>query len=163
MPKTLKPAEKRARKVTYSEEVAQTILDRLSAGERWRRIAGTDGMPSEATLFLWRDRYPEFAKAYRLAKQAGADARADAVLDVAEAATPATVSVARAHIGALKWHVDRDDRIWRREEPDLGEGRVLVVRFRHFERYVADDGVTRVREVPLPPHDGAAAEEGAGE
>lgn len=134
-------------RVQYSATLADKILRRLGAGERWRSIAGLGGMPAYGTLYSWRAAHPEFAKALAQAKQAGADARADAVLDVAEAATAETIPVDRMHIGALKWHVERDDKIWRKDEPDKGMGRTLIVRIRRFERYVAEDGSTQVREI----------------
>ena len=146
-----KAADTRKARVYYSAKVVRPLLERLAAGERWTHIAGTEGMPGYHALYVWRDKYPDFAEALARAMQAGADARADAVLDVAEAATAETASVDRMHIGALKWRVDRDDKRWpRKDEPDRGEGRVLVVRVRRFETYVAEDGTQQVREI-MPP------------
>ena len=70
------------------------------------------------------------------------------MLDVAEATTKETLSEDRVKIGALKWHVQRDDKMLAvRDEPDLGAGRKLIIEVRQFERYVAEDGTTQVREV----------------
>lgn len=136
---------KRKSPVLYTPEVAEEICRRLAAGERWHAIAGKDGLPTHTAPYKWRKDRPEFREAFDLARRVGADGRADQVLDVAEAATPATVSVARAHIGALKWHVDRETKLYA-EEKDLGGSCRIVVEVRRFERVVGEDGTAFVRE-----------------
>jgi hypothetical protein len=151
--RTQAPAGNRKAAVAYSQDLAEKILDRIAAGARWKTIAGKRGMPAACTLYRWEKRDPEFAEALAAARRAGAEWRADAVLDVAEAATKETVQVDRLHIGALKWRVDRDTKIYglKPDEPDLGAGRKLIIEVRRFERFTDDDGVVRVRELlPAP-------------
>jgi hypothetical protein len=135
--------------VRYSEAVTRKICERLARGERWSKISGADGLPSQTTLYQWTKRYPDFRAAVQEAKRMGADARADMVLAIAEGATPETLSVDRMHISSLKWHVERDDKqLGRQDEPDLGAGRKLIIVVRDFERYTAPDGSTQVRVAP---------------
>ena len=142
----------RRRPVKYSAKLAQEICERLASGERWNAIAGEGRLPTHSAPYKWAKKYPAFHEAWWDAHRIGADARADQVLDIAETATAESLSVDRAHIDALKWHVGRDDkRLAVRDEPDLGAGRKVVIVVRQFERYTADDGSTKIREVPPKP------------
>lgn len=53
---------------TYSEEIACAICDRLEQGEPLYRICPGPGMPSLQTVYNWLRRHPQFAEAYRSAK-----------------------------------------------------------------------------------------------
>lgn len=135
--------------VKYSRGLAGEIIDRLAEGERLSAIARERGYPCRQCIYAWAKRYPEFGEALVAARRLGADARADKVLDIAEAATKDSLMVDRLHIGALKWHVDRDAKAYgaRADEPDLGAGRNLVIRVRRFERVVREDGTAHVQEI----------------
>ena len=76
-----------SREIKYTLELAQEICARIGRGEIWSRICGTDGMPEYSTLYRWRDKYPEFAEAWALAKAAAKEVRADEVLAVSMEAT----------------------------------------------------------------------------
>lgn len=142
--------------VRYSRGLASDIIDRLAEGERLAAIGRERGYPCRQCVYAWAKRYPEFGEALTTAKRLGADARADKVLDIAEAATKESIPVDRLQIGALKWHVDRDTKAYgaKPDEPDLGGGRKLIIEVRRFERYTDDEGVVRVREIL--PSKGAA-------
>ena len=140
--------------VMYTEEKGQEICERLAAGERWRDMANTKGMPGYSVPYNWAKQHPAFGRQWVYARRIGADMRADEALTIAETATKETLPVDRFHVGTLKWHVDRDAKLYgpRKDEPDLGAGRTFVIRVRQFERYVDEDGVSRVREIEaLPP------------
>lgn len=151
---------KRKAPVMYTPELGEEICERLAAGERWSDMADTARMPGYSVPYKWAKRDREFGFNWRFALQIGANARADEVLTVAETATKETLPVDRVHIGALKWHVDRDTKLYgpRPDEPDMGAGRRLLVYVRRFERYIDETGEPQVRELPPPP----AAPEGQG-
>lgn len=149
-PQSGRTNKKRRSPVRYSQALADRILERLGEGERWSAIAGEPGLPTHTVVYKWGQRNAEFARAWAAAQRMGANVRADRVLDIAEKSTPETLSVDRAHIGALKWHVDRDAKVWglREEEPDRGKpGQTLIIRVRQFTLYTDETGVERVREV----------------
>lgn len=148
-PKRLHRAKGKRPSVHYTQEIADEILERIASGERWTKITRRRGMPSRCTLYYWLNQDPEFRAAYRRAQQAGADARADKVLDIAEAATNETLNVDKFHVTSLKWHVDRDTKLFgpRPDEPDLGAGRHIVIEVRRFVRVEREDGSAFVREV----------------
>jgi hypothetical protein len=135
--------------VSYSKALAKELCERLAAGERWRNLAGTEGMPSHAAPYRWARTNPEFRADFQLAKRVGADMRADRVLEIAEGATNATLNVDKFHVGSLKWHVERETKLWgpQPDEPDLGAGRTLIIRVRQFERVERPDGGAFMREI----------------
>lgn len=139
--------------VKFTPEVAEELLERLSSGERWGDFAATERMPGYAAPYGWAKRDKEFRAAFELAKRVGADMRADHALSVAETSTKETLPVDRFHVGTLKWHVDRDTKLYgpMPDEPDLGAGRRLMVYVRRFERYIDENGKPQVREVTTPP------------
>jgi hypothetical protein len=134
------------RPVGYSHRLANQILDLMAEGERLSGIGRRPKFPCRQTIYEWAKRDPEFGEAFAVAQLLGVDARADKVLDIAEAATKETLAVDRLHVGSLKWHVARDDKA-KGDEPDRGAGRFLDIRIRQFERVVRDDGSAYVREV----------------
>jgi hypothetical protein len=148
-PQRLARKSKRRSPIFYSPELGERICERLAAGERWHNMAGKPGLPTHATIYKWADDHPAFGAAFALAKRAGADGRADRALNVAEAATKESLPVDRFHVGTLKWTIERDDKAYgrRKDEPDLGAGRRLIVEMRQFERVVREDGTAFVREI----------------
>jgi hypothetical protein len=143
--------------VRYSRAVAREICERLAAGERWHRFCNTARMPSYHCLYKWRLRHPEFAEAYAQAMEMAADLHADRALDVAEEATPATVTSDRLHVSTLQWHAGKaaPERWGSKAEAAVvkeGGPRRLTIRIRQFERAWREDGTPYVREV-LPSKD----------
>jgi transposase-like protein len=136
-----------SREIKYSQELAQEICARIGRGAVWSRISGTDGMPEYSTLYRWRDKYPEFAEAWALAKVAGNEFRADEVLAVSEEATRETIQEDRLLVGSLKWHVARADSLAAKSNDWVSGRRRLVIRIREFERAWRADGTPYVREI----------------
>lgn len=134
----------------YSEKIAAEIVRRLANGESWLAMANTGQMPSHSTLYIWRDRYPEFGAALRWAREGAADLKADLALEVAEKATSATVSSDRLHYQALMKRAafDAPER-WseRVRAPAKAEPVEVTFHVRHFERVVGKDGKAYVREI----------------
>lgn len=71
----------------YSEELADTICERLAAGESMRSISRDEIMPSSATMFSWLRSKPEFLEQYERAKEESADALVEEMLDIADDGT----------------------------------------------------------------------------
>lgn len=71
----------------YTEEIADTICERISAGESLRRILKTEGMPSMATVMRWLLNIPDFDSKYARARQLQAEVWADEMIDIADDST----------------------------------------------------------------------------
>ena len=111
----------------YTEEIADAVCARLSAGESMRSVCRDESLPSAVTLYAWMRKYPEFLKRYGQAKQESADAFAEDIVDIADeaplivvvdiggniqfddkgqplmAATTVSVAHARLRVDARKW------------------------------------------------------------
>lgn len=81
------------------------ILALLAEGKSVRSIAKIEGMPKLRTIMEWLRTDPEFASLYGKAKQDGADAWAEDILDLAHEALdhPEKANAYRVAIDALKW------------------------------------------------------------
>jgi terminase small subunit-like protein len=69
---------------TYTEDVANTILERLSAGEPLAQICRDEGMPAVRTVSDWKASHPVFAEAFGIARDEGFDAIALDALGIAD-------------------------------------------------------------------------------
>lgn len=67
----------------FSQELFDTICDRLAGGESLRSICADEDMPSQVSVFKWIGRDEELAKQYARAREAQADAIFDEVLHIA--------------------------------------------------------------------------------
>tara|TARA_R110000822_G_scaffold259919_2_gene384996 strand:+ start:4780 stop:5223 length:444 start_codon:yes stop_codon:yes gene_type:complete len=73
------------RPTVYSDEIAQSILDKMCAGLSMREICKTDNMPARSTVMLWISTNREsFSDRYAKAYQARAYYWADEILDIAD-------------------------------------------------------------------------------
>lgn len=134
----------------FCKAVAREIVKRIADGESWLSMCNTGRLPCHSTLYVWRDRHPDFAAALRWAREAAADLKADKALAVAEKATAATVTSDRLHFQALMQRAAFDapgqwnDKARPPETPQKVE---VVFRVRHFERVVGPDGKAQVKEI----------------
>lgn len=73
---------------SYTPEVAEEILRRLSEGESLRSICRDDHLPAESTVRLWAvDDIHGFSAQYARARDVGLDAVADELLEISDDAT----------------------------------------------------------------------------
>jgi hypothetical protein len=72
------------RKSTYTHEIAEAILERLSKGEPLAQICRDEGMPAARTVQDWCDVNPEFAAGYARARADGYDVIAADCLKIAD-------------------------------------------------------------------------------
>lgn len=137
--------------VRYSHALAEEICARTAQGETWLAMGGRGGLPVSKTLYLWLDRYPEFADAYATARQRAGESFADRALSVAENATAASVQRDRLLVGTLRWRasVAAPHLFGLKAPPASGQPlRKVIFEVRRFERVVGPDGVAYARELP---------------
>jgi hypothetical protein len=98
----------RGRPTLYSRKLAQAICDKLADGLPIAHICRSgEDMPDRGTVRRWERRNAEFRRMITASREAGADALCDLVLPIANAATPATVNVARLKFDAIRWLVSK--------------------------------------------------------
>lgn len=68
----------------YTEEIADSICERLKQGESLRKICADEGMPSDATVREWALKREGFSSKYAEARQIGYSALAEEILDIAD-------------------------------------------------------------------------------
>lgn len=155
--KTARARERQPRRkqVRYSQQLAETICARLSAGEAWHRMCEEDGMPSYAAFYAWRRRYPAFAQAVEAALQAAADYYADRALEVAQAATKETVTRDRLEVSTLLTRAKTAKAQAQKAEAAAASKLPPIIRYvfeaRRFETVTGEDGKLYVREIPPEP------------
>jgi len=88
---------------TYSQGVAEEVIQRLCEGESVTGIGRDPTMPAHSTIFLWRRRRPEFERAYQTAKEVCAERLCDRGAELADAATPQTAYLTHVRLAHLRW------------------------------------------------------------
>lgn len=72
------------RPTDYSEELTDTICERIADGESLRTICSDDDMPNKSTVLRWLAKHQEFATKYAHARDAQADVFVDEMTDIAD-------------------------------------------------------------------------------
>ncbi len=91
----------------YSDELAQSILDRLAEGESLRMICDADEMPNRSTVARWLDGDEIFATKYARVREVQGDFMDDLILETANKCTPETAPADRVKIDAYKWRASK--------------------------------------------------------
>jgi len=73
-----------ARPSEYNKIKAAKICEQLAMGKSLRTVCEDEEMPSVFTVYYWMGKYPEFSEQYARAKQDGAEAWAEEILDIAD-------------------------------------------------------------------------------
>jgi len=130
------------RPTLYTQELADTICERLSNGESMRSIARDESMPAMSSLFKWLREIEAFSQQYAISKEESADALFEELLDIAdnstndymmrqsksgeeyEAVNPEAIARSRLRVDTRKWALSKlkpkkyGDRIAVAGEPD---------------------------------------------
>ena len=78
---------KRAKRVTYSEEVFEQVCELLETGMHMSETGKLDGMPNRSTLYRWCQKHDDLAPRIARARDLGFDERAERAVAEAKAAT----------------------------------------------------------------------------
>lgn len=91
--------------VTYSDELFNTICDRLSEGESLRKICEDAEMPSKSNVLKWIRDSKELQDQYARAKQESSDAWAEEMIDIIKDTKEDSNAIqkARLQIDTMKW------------------------------------------------------------
>jgi len=93
---------------TYTDEIANYICEQIAEGRGLRAICREDSMPGRQTILDWLNndsdpRFAAFRAKYARAREAQGDFLDEQMQDVADAARPEDVQVARLKIDTMKW------------------------------------------------------------
>jgi hypothetical protein len=94
------------RPLTYSDEIATIICDRLAADEcSLSEICREDDMPSLSTVYRWRRDIPAFRENYTRAREDQGHSVADKIRDVREQVRSGVLAPDQARVIAdtIKW------------------------------------------------------------
>jgi len=72
---------------SFTQELADTICERIADGESLRTICINEDMPNKATVFRWLAAKPEFSDQYARAREIQADTIFDEMIDIADDAS----------------------------------------------------------------------------
>lgn len=89
----MKAAKKMGRPSKYTPEQAVAICERIRKGEWLHKIAGTEGLPPEATLYRWLDDNEDFRELYARAREDRTDRMAAEMLEIADDSAEDTIFV----------------------------------------------------------------------
>lgn len=99
-----------ARPTVMTQEVRETICEKLAAGESLRSICREDDMPAVSTVLLAvvQDR-DGFSEQYMQARTAGGFSHADRIIDTVDRVSTGEIDPqsARAMLDGLKWAAER--------------------------------------------------------
>lgn len=95
-----KPNRKQGRPTKFTQELADTICERMANGETLRAVC-RDIRLAPSTVIEWTMNNKEFSEHYAQARQKQADAYADMILD--EAFNSHDAQIGRLRVDALKW------------------------------------------------------------
>lgn len=93
----------------FDKRAADEICVRIACGESLAQICRDSHMPRYSAIFEWLKQEPGFAENYARAREASADADADAISDIAARTLSGEFdpNAARVAIDALKWTAGR--------------------------------------------------------
>lgn len=93
----------------FSEELAQTICERIANGESLRQVCQDENLPCRETVYSWIRSNSEFLDQYAQAKEWQRDLLLDEIIELADKATPTAqgVQLAKLRIDVRKWLISR--------------------------------------------------------
>lgn len=98
------------RPTIYSDELAQSICEKLMVGMSLRKICAIDGMPAMSTVMQWLSSgNQDFMEQYAHARTIQAEYLLDESLDIADATIAETAEVAKSklQIDTRKWMIEK--------------------------------------------------------
>jgi len=102
-----KDPRKPGRPGKFTPQLVADLCDRLGEGETLTAICEDPAMPSMSCVHVWLRQDLQFRRDYLQARQVQADRLFDELRDVARAATPRTVAVARLNCDVIRWQAAR--------------------------------------------------------
>lgn len=94
-------------KFVWTKELIDKLCSELASGKPMYKLAGTQGFPSEHTIYLEMARNEEFAEEIAKARKAQQDYEVDKCIEMADNATEADWQVVKLRIWARQWRASK--------------------------------------------------------
>jgi len=111
------PKNSRGRPSIYTKDLVDRICIRLSLGESVRSICKDPEMPSQALIYQWLYRHPDFLEQYTRAREEQAETHADEIVDIADE-TPALLEVKDKDGNVVDIKLDSAYIAWQKQRID---------------------------------------------
>ena len=111
------PKNSRGRPSIYTKDLVDRICIRLSLGESVRSICKDPEMPSQALIYQWLYRHPDFLEQYTRAREEQAETHADEIVDIADE-TPALLMVKDKDGNVVDIKLDSAYIAWQKQRID---------------------------------------------
>lgn len=115
---------------TYTDEMGDKICDLLTQGKSLRKICESDEFPAASTVYVWLDRFPDFAERYVRAREAATEDMLEDILAIADD-PQIEVQDKRVRIDTRKWAMGKlkPKKYGERQQVDVGnkDGETLKV------------------------------------
>lgn len=92
---------------SFSEEIADTICERMIEGEDLVEICSDPAMPGRSTVYRWMDDFPEFGTRCARAREGLAEYAEHRALKEAMQASSEEAAIARVRVSALQWRASK--------------------------------------------------------
>ena len=109
--------KKMGRPTRYSHELAEKICDLIRSGKSERQICAMKGMPALQTLWVWKEKHPEFLEQSARARADSADVyndrrqkKADELYEIAKEHLRQGESIPKGVVEAIKASIQEDAR-----------------------------------------------------
>jgi hypothetical protein len=96
---------KPGRPSTYSQEIAERIIELMAEGHDMQEICNMPDMPSRSSVLRWRHKHPEFDAQCARAREALADFEMFKMKEIVTKCTEKNVNSTRAKLNHLQWRV----------------------------------------------------------
>lgn len=87
----------------FTDEIAESICERMMDGESLRAICRDDDMPDRSTVLRWLDADEVFAARYARAREAQADALFEDMQEVADSGNVEDTQRAKLRVATMQW------------------------------------------------------------
>jgi hypothetical protein len=100
----------------FTQAIADTICERLAAGESLRAICRDEDMPTDRSVYRWLDDDDGFCQQYAQAREVGLDLMADEIIAIADsdpgitdagATDTGAVADKRLRFDARRWYLSK--------------------------------------------------------
>ena len=94
---------------SYTDEIAQTICERIAQGESVRAICEDDDMPAQSSVYLWLTKNKQFSEQYAHAREGQCEHFLEEIMEIAdeEPEFHHHVGWARNRIDTRKWAMSK--------------------------------------------------------
>lgn len=98
-----------ARPSSFTEEIAQRVIDGLADGQSLRKVCSADDMPHRSTVMRWMDENADFAAKCARAREVGTDGIHDDMEDIEDRTLSGEIDprVANVVLSSKQWRASK--------------------------------------------------------